>query len=780
MKNGKATYILFPALAVLLLMLVSACNVTRSIPDGQHLLDKNIIKSDHTEFNENVNAIIKQKPNRKILGVFRFHLGVYNLSDAGNETKFKRWMKTAIGEQPVLLDTGLTTKSTQQINYFFQNNGYFNADIRDSIVYKKKKAKVIYTIKAGKPYKIRNVSYIISDPEISKFIHHDSSGFLLKSGLTYSVALLQSERERISVQLRNNGYYSFNPQYVSYQIDSSLKSQQVDIWVTISNPKFTSREVIIKPDSFIVHKKNYFKQIYIEVDYDPLSVSDTIIKDTTVYENLHFLSLGKLENRYKAKHLSEYIFTRKDSLFRQDDLDLTYKRLSDLGIFKFINIRVEQDIPDPAEINQPLICYILISPQPKQEYKIELDGTNNGGNFGILGNLSYRNKNIFKGAETFNFRIKGGLELQQNFGDTTYESTRQLAIFNAYEIGPEVTINFPRGLWPFHLERMRRVSSPGTSITAGYNTQNRPEYFRQLFNLSYYYSLKTTLYNRIFFYPADLNYLKVNLDPAFTKQLNELGDPNIILGYVDHFISTGRISYLFNNQDLKKRDNYFFFRANLEFAGNSIYLIKKLNNEEITRTNPAKFLNVRFAQFIRPDFDIRFYSPVSISNALAVFRLSLGLGVPYGNSTQLPFEKSFFAGGPNDNRAWRTRQLGPGTNKKEDFFERFGDLKLTANFEYRFDVYRKLKGAAFIDAGNIWILNKYSTNTEGKFKVDKFADEIAIGSGLGIRFDFTFFILRLDGAVQIKDPTQNIGERWVFEANELKDVTLNFGIGYPF
>jgi outer membrane translocation and assembly module TamA len=761
-------------------MLAGACNVTRSIPEGQHLLDKNIIKSDRTEFNENVNSIIKQKPNRKILGIFRFHLGVYNLSQIGKETKFKKWLKTAIGEQPVLLDTGLTFKSTQQISIFFQNNGYFNADINDTTIYKKKKAKVIYTLKSGKPYKIRNISYNISDTEIRDFIFRDSTEFQIKSGDIYSVSLLQSERERISIALRNNGYYNFNPQYITYQIDSSLKSQQVDVWLYLTNPKISNRDIITAPDSFIVHKKNYFKDVYIEVDYDPISVNDTIAKDTTEFEKLKFISRGKLELRYKAKHLAEHIFIRKDSIFSQSDIDLTYKRLSDLGIFKFVNIRIEPEYPGPEDINNPLRCYILLSPQARQEYKIEFDGTNNGGNFGILGNLSYRNKNIFKGAESFNFRIKAGLELQQNFGDTTYESTRQLALFNAYEVGPEISLNFPRGLWPFHFDKLKIVSNPITSINAGFNTQNRPEYFRQLFNLSYSYSIKTTKYNRIFFYPADLNYLKVKLDPAFTQQLNELGDPNIILGYVDHFISTGRLSYIFNNQDLKIKRKYFFFRANLEFAGNSIYLAKRINNESISKTSPATFLNVRFAQYIRPDFDIRLYSPVGISNALAVFRIAVGLGVSYGNSLQLPFEKSFFAGGPNDIRAWRTRQLGPGTNDKEDFFERFGDLKLTGNFEYRFDIYRKLKGAAFLDAGNIWIINKISTSEDGKFKFDTFADQIALGSGLGIRFDFTFFILRMDGAIKIKDPALAQGERWVLDANELSDITFNFGIGYPF
>ncbi|MBK7965896.1 MAG: BamA/TamA family outer membrane protein [Bacteroidetes bacterium] len=263
-------------------------------------------------------------------------------------------------------------------------------------------------------------------------------------------------------------------------------------------------------------------------------------------------------------------------------------------------------------------------------------------------------------------------------------------------------------------------------------------------------------------------------------QLEELQDPTIILGYSNQFIADGRISYLFNNQDLGNRNKYFFFRANLELAGNSIYLAKRIGGENIVDTLPSELFNLKFAQYFRPDFDLRFYKPVNFSNALAVFRIAMGFGLAYGNSIKLPFEKSFYAGGPNDIRAWRTRNLGPGSNTKEDYFERFGDIKITTNLEYRFDIYRKLKGATFIDAGNIWLLKSFNNSTIGVFNTNTFLDQIAIGAGLGIRFDFTFFILRLDGAIQVRDPKQNLDERWVLPSKNLGDITYNFGIGYPF
>lgn len=768
-----ATHLLFTVL------LSSSCNVFKTIPEGQHLLDKNIIKTDRSEYNESVVAILKQKPNRKILGIFRFHLGVYNLATLGNETKFKKWVKDAIGEEPVLLDTNLTFKSREQIKILFQNNGYFNASVIDSTAYKRKKARVYYKIKSGEPYKIRDIKYEIKDPGIREAILNDPTPSLLVSGKNFSNTLLQNELNRVSMRLRNLGYFNFSAQYIYFNIDSSLNSNQVDLWMVVTNPQTRIKDSVQTVDREF-HQKSYIKELFVEVDYDPILTSSSVEKDTTYIENMVFISRGKLQYSQNAKHLVEHIFIKKDSLYSQENFDLTYRRLSDLGIFRFINIRSEIIDNNTTDSLVPLRCFILLSPQPRQEFKAEAEGTNNGGNFGIAGNLVYRNKNIFKGAETFTFKIKGGLEIQQNFGDTTYESTRQLALFNAYEIGPEFTLTFPRGLWPFNIKNPKKVSNPSTSISASFNTQNRPEYYRQLVNLSYFYTKKTTPFNRFYFYPAEINYLNVKLDPAFQLQLEELQDPTIILGYSNQFIADGRISYLFNNQDLGNRKKYFFFRANLEFAGNSIYLAKRIGGETIIDTLPSELFNVKFAQYFRPDFDLRFYKPVNFSNALAVFRIAMGFGLAYGNSIKLPFEKSFYAGGPNDIRAWRTRNLGPGSNTKEDYFERFGDLKITSNLEYRFDIYRKLKGATFIDAGNIWLWKSFNNSTIGVFNSNTFLDQIAIGAGLGIRFDFTFFILRLDGAIQVRDPKQSADERWVLSSKKLGDITYNFGIGYPF
>lgn len=756
------------------------CQIQRSIPEGAYLLDKNTIKCDRAEFREGLYPIIKQQPNRKILGMFRFHLGVYSMADRGKSTKTKQWLKTAVGEAPVLVDNRLTETSREQLLQFMINSGHFDAVVQDTTIFRKKKARVSYSISSGPEYRYRSVRYLSSDTTLNPILIADSLKRGIKTGQNYSSTQLQKERDRLSNVLKNSGYFQFTPVYISFQVDSNMPGELVDIELAISRPVEVVREGMKRDSSPPVHRTSVFKEILIELDYDPLVVQDTAAKDTVEARGIQFVCSGKVEDRYHPQHLADHIFIHPGEIYNQDDVQLTYRRLSDLGIFRFVNIRLEPMNGIDSAGRTLLRCVINLSPQLRQGYQIESEATNNGGNFGIAGNLVYRNKNVFRGAESLNIKIKGGVEIQQNFGDTTYQSTRQLGIFNAYEIGPEISINFPRTLWPFRLRDPHRVSNPTTSITAGFNTQNRPEYFRQLANISYYYTQKTTRYNRFYFYPAEINYLNVELDPAFDKQLDDLQDPSIRLGYSDQFIADGRVSYLFNNQELNTRQEYVYFRINIEFAGNSLYLLNRLAGNKSSEDSPAKLLNVPFAQYFRPDIDLRWYKPVWKNDNLWVFRFATGMGLAYGNNKILPFEKSFFAGGPNEMRAWRTRQLGPGSNLKDDYFERFGEMKLTANVEWRFNLLRKLKAAWFCDAGNIWLIRESEGREDGLFRWNTFAEQVAVGTGLGLRLDLTFFIIRMDGAIRAVDPAMPLGNRWVLADQSLRDITFNFGIGYPF
>jgi outer membrane protein assembly factor BamA len=760
------------------LAFLSSCKGLKHLPEGRYLLDKNTIKINQPELREQITALIKQKPNRKILGVARFHMGVYQLADRGKDSKFNKWLKNTVGEPPQLLDTILTKRTVQQIQMLMENNGYFNALATDSIRYSGRKATVIYHVNGGTPYRIRSITYKIPDTAVAAIVFADTAKSKIQTGEVYNTTTFQKERERISNNLRNEGYYFFNPQYISYKADTSLSSHQLNLYINFANSRSQVKDSL-EADTSTTHRMCYYSDIIVEMDYDPILASNLINKDTLQYKGFHFISNAQARYLYKPGRVLDHVFIFPDSLFRQSNLDLTYRRLADLGVFRFVNIRFEQGTGVDSAGNIPLKGWLLLSPQARQEYKIEAEGTNSGGNLGIAGRFTYRNKNIFKGAESLVIRLKAGLELQRNFSDTTYESIKQFGFFNAYEFGPEVSLNFPRFLVPFKFPFQSRINNPSTSIATGINVQNRPEYYRQLFNMSFYYTWKTSASYRHYVYPAEINFLNVTLDPIFEEQLIALNDINLLLGYTDQLISNGRYSFIFSNQSLSSFKNYSFFRFNFESAGNSLYLSKKLQGEAISPENPGEIFGIRFAQYIRPDFDYRFYHVLAQEKTM-VYRINAGVGYSYGNALLMPFEKSFFAGGPNDNRAWRSRSIGPGSSLREDYYERYGDIKIGGNIEYRFDIIRKFKGAAFIDAGNVWLIRDFNERPGGSFKLDSFFNEMAIGGGLGLRFDLTFFIIRVDGAVQLKDPSMPEGDRWVFRANGVDDVIFNFGIGYPF
>ena len=765
-------------LYIAILVSLSGCSVLRNTPEGSYLLDKNIIKLDRSKYKEDVGAIIKQKPNRKILGLFRFHLGVYYLADRGKQNKFKNWFKTTIGEKPVLLDSALAQKSIQQIGIYMQKNGFFNSNCKDSIVRNEKNntAKIYYIIKSEEPYRYRNVYYEVADKNIYDEVMKDTASTLILKEDIYSSAILQKERIRISDNIRNSGYYLFNPQYITFSIDSSLKSNHVDVFIKISNPSINTRDSLANADDMLVHRKCIIEEIAIDMKYDPIVLKSRITADSVIVNNYIFRSDSDSVYLYKPIRILDQVFVEPNTLFSQEKADITYKLLGDLNVFRFVSIKY-RPLPGIDSLGRiKLKSEILLSPAPRQEYKIEAEGTNSGGNLGVASDLVYKNKNIFRGAESLVLKFKAGIEIQRAFGDTTYE---RRGLFNAYEIGSEVSLNFPRFLTPFNLTKNSEIRNPNTSFSTGFSVQSRPEYYRQLATLSFFYSWRQNKYIRHFIYPGEINYVNVTLDPLFEKQLNDLNDPTVLISYSDQLIADSRYSFIYSNQSINKTKNYSFLRINTEFAGNSIYLAKKISGEQNQQNEKSSLFGVVYAQYLRPDIDYRYYTN-SKFNRTFVSRIYTGIGLPYGNSVALPFEKSYFAGGPNDLRAWRSRSVGPGSSKTNSNFERNGEFKISLNFEYRFDIFKNLKGAVFTDIGNVWLLRNNETRPEAVFKFNRFYNEFAIGSGIGARYDFNFFVIRIDAAAQIKDPAQDVGERWVFKVGAINDYIFNLGIGYPF
>lgn len=753
----------------------SSCSPVKHLGPDAYLLNKNIIKSDKPELNEGIRSILKQKPNRKILGIFRFHLGVYTLANSGRQTSFKRWIKNTIGEEPVVLDPELTTKSHGQVLLFSQNEGYFNAEVFDSTIYKRgKKANVIYTVKTGIPYKIRTITYRIPDKTVEAIVLADTTNSLLKQGNNFRAADFQAERDRVTNHLRNMGFYEFNQIYISYDIDSSLKVYEVNIRFQIAGTNDKS----LPGDSIAAgsHKMYKIKDVYVQTDFNPLAKVVKVPTDTLNYKGYYFLS-STGEQQYNPESLLMRIFIEKNDFYKIKNSDATYSGLASLSLFKFINVRYEIAQNDSAYGNW-LNSFISLTPSPKQSYKIELEGTNNGGNFGVGGNFTYINKNSFKGSESIQFRFFAKIESIPDFVDSTADQTSALSL-NTYELGPEITLRIPRFLWPLAKFNHTRSTNPVTLFTIAYNFQQRPEYERNLLTLSSGFEFRETRHKRHYVYPAEINYSNYKLEAAFIKKLSELDDQQLVLYYESYLIVNGRYVFVYNSQESNTFKNFLYFRFSLEIAGNSLRLIDNLAHSDYRDTSTYEILGIPYSQYVRPDFDARYYQVFS-PHASLVYRVAAGIGLAYLNSDFIPYEKTFFAGGANDLRAFRPRTIGPGAYKSDNYIEQLGDIKINANLEYRVDIFKILEGAIFLDAGNVWLKDDQKNLPGSQFQFKNFISELGVGTGLGLRFDFKFFIFRIDGGIPVRNPSRDVGKRWVLNELKLNTVNYNFGIGYPF
>ncbi len=441
----------------------------------------------------------------------------------------------------------------------------------------------------------------------------------------------------------------------------------------------------------------------------------------------------------------------------------------------------------------------------RQSLGAETGVTHRDGLFGLSGSLNFGNKNIFRGAETAQFSISGAVEAQQPLTLTQDEEITGADVadnirFNTFEIGPEVRLNFPR-FFPLRMNMFRRSNSPNTTLSAAFNYQDRPDYERQLYQFRYGITFTENVDkgSRIFWDIWELSTIKITKSEAFDELLNSLNDQFLRTSYQNHLISSGRISWQLNKQRTPLQKRYFYNQVTLEGAGNLPRLGFELSSRQADEANSYEIAGIRFAQYVKLENDFRYYRRLDERNNVAV-RFHLGVGRPGANLPVLPFEKSFFGGGSNGIRAWEPRTLGPGSYRDTTAlvtFNNIGEVLIETSVEYRFDLTETLEGALFMDIGNIWLLEEEENRPGSGLEAETFLSELAWGGGLGLRFDFDFFLMRFDLGFQLKDPAKIPGERWFFEpkdeyaefANRLRpdqpynyfpQMNFNLGIGYPF
>nr|MBA3971764.1 BamA/TamA family outer membrane protein [Bacteroidota bacterium] len=639
------------------------------------------------------------------------------------------------------------------------------------------------------PYTIERVEYKIPDELLQYYVIADTSNCLLRPGKNYDVDIMQQERERITTELNNNGYYLFTKDYIYYEVDSTVSHHKVNITLGIKNFAYKYSDF---SDSIVerTHQRFYINNIYIQPDFVSKKL-DYAKKDTLLLEDCYILHTEKL--KFKTRVLLNSVFIHKGELYQQKNVDNTYKRFSELKSFKTINIFFVRSSGDYLD------CFIQLSPIPKQSFTLETEGTNTGnGNLGISGSIVYQNRNLFKGAEVLELRLKGGIEAQRT-GNANSANISPTAQFNTIEIGPEANVYIPRFLIPFQVKSSRR-SNPKTIFTSSFNYQRNTNYTRYITNLSFSYTWKETEKKRHTFSPLVINFVKVQLQTNF---LDNIRDLYLLNSFTDHMATSTRYTFIYNEQSIKKEENFAFFKINLESSGNILRgfynTVNSVHPEFFPKDDLGRYtsLDIVYSQYLRTDADFRYYLNLNEINKV-VFRIAAGIGKPLLNFPSLPFERSFYSGGANGIRAWQARTLGPGSyNDGEDVsFGQIGDGQLEGNIEYRFKLFKMLKGALFIDAGNTWLQRKDPGRPGGDFQLDRFHQEIAIGTGIGMRADFGFFIIRFDVGLKVRDPKFAEDKRWViqnlFDAEwkrvyrldnsnrKYNFVTFNLGIGYPF
>ncbi len=677
-----------------------------------------------------------------------------------------------IGQVPIVLDTLLAKKSTEQLKLFLQSIGYFEAKVKDSITYKNNHASVYYVFESGQRAKIKNYEITSLDSQLLGILLQRKQT-KINNGDAYTKAIIDEERSEMTKYLKENGYYYFTQNYIKFYINNKDNTFEPSIRAEIA-PFYEfkdSNNVVLSVTKHIRYKIN---RVFIASEFEPFNQTNrNIFKDTTAYQNYYFIHNNALI--FKRKSFKDVIRIKSNNYINTKEIQETYKKLTELKMFKYINLQFDKTEGDSTVLN----CTVQLLPIIKQSIGLSGEGTNNSGNLGLGGSVVYQNRNTLKGAELLTLKIGGGLQVQRTFN--TEKSSADF-VFNTIELGPEINYNIPRAAFPFNLFNYAINASPKTNITASYNYQIRQDLFnRRLANLSYGLEFNSGKYNRHFFVPVELSFVNaIIVNKALRDTINNSDDLVYKNGFLDHVTTVSRYSYIFKKEELEFSKFQKFFKLDIESSGNLLRWASELTGRQKDTNNSYNFFGIRFAQFVKLNTDFRIYKNINKASKVA-FRVSAGVGIALSNLNTLPFEKIYFSGGPNSNRSWKARTLGPGAYTSVDNrLDNFGDVLLESNIEYRFNIYKFIKGALFADAGNIWLLKPQKNKENGEFKFDQFYKQIALGSGLGIRLDFTFFIVRLDAGIKLYNPSSEISKRWQPLSDAIKTPVLNFGIGYPF
>ena len=796
MRLGFIRYMLLVAM----MLVIASCSVTRYLPEGEYLLTKVTFEDDKstprseriTLDKDGLETYVRQSPNKRIFGI-DFYVWVY---EKANPEKNNWWnnFKRKIGEEPVLLDSALTDKSLQNLQTYLHTRGYFSSSVRCDVdtTSRKRRAMLTYVIKQGEPTRIDSLCYDFRDESLRDVILSDTASSTLERGSILDIERLNAERDRIAGMLNNRGYFDFTANNISYEVDTIGRGVNAEVRMII-RPTLTGydeRGVAVYEDNSVYRLRN----INVYPTYDPMLRSTSGFRGDAEIDTIDYYGLKIIRDKKTTPQLRNSVLRRTipiypGYIYDASQISRTNKELMSLGFFrnsKIVFNRVQSDgnfityvgegesisiVTDPKE--SLLDCNIYATPALKQSMKVEVEASSTSTFYGLSATLGYSNKNVFRGAEAFDIAARFGFEFMY---------ARDVEKRTAQEFGLTAGLSFPRFLAPFRIAPRDNVAQARTRLELAFDYQDRPYYRRNIFTTRWAYSWQQGERSSFVLRPVDINWIDVK---SVNQQFLEDIDNRYLQTSFESQLTAGlSASWIYNTQRSDFDQNVTIVRANLESAGNLIQGLESLFSHHAPGKEYYEILGVRYSQYVRGELSASHKIDLGYKMALAG-RLFGGVGVTYGNSMgrSIPFDRMFYCGGANSMRGWVPRTLGPGNKsqpKDATYPAQVGDVRLEANLEFRFPVWWIFHGALFCDLGNVWYLRDTEDNDpEEVFRFNNFYRQLGFNTGLGLRIDVTFVVLRFDLGIQLHNPGMPEGQRWIHDF-KWSNMALNFGVGYPF
>lgn len=760
-------HIISPVLAALFAMGFYACSSTKSVPEGDRLYTGATVKwdgkkpRDYGTLKANLESSIRPKPNKKVLGM-PIRLYLYNLGKKPKGKGLNYLLRNKWGEAPVLLSAVKADYTSNVLEQYLVDNGFFQALVASEIKTSgSKKAAAVYTATPNHRYRIKSVTYETDSSDLGKAIAAAYKGTSLKVNRPYRLDSIKAERVRINKILKEKGYYYFTVDHLLVEVDST-NNGMVDLYVKVKGETppqarrpYSMKNITLYPDY--------------SLDQDSLSRKGTPI----VYKGIRIIDSTK---KFKPSVFDRMVFLKPDSLYRLSDHDITLHRLTDLGTFKFVKGTFRQARGDSSRLN----ASFFLTPYPRRSLSAELRGTSKSNNFaGSELKITAKNRNWLHYANLLEISLSGGLEWQ--VGGKGTNST--VVGGNSYNLKAEAAVTIPRFYQPFWNLNVHTPYVPRTRISVSYELYSRSQLYNlNAYNFQFQYIWRKTQFLEHKWAPVSVTFVLPTKTTAGYDSILQY-DPSQRAAIEKQFILGGNYEITYDNKASNKVHT-FYINGNLDYSGNLAGLLIPRND-----TGVKNIFGSPFAQFIRVSGDVRHYWKLNRSLTW-VNRVFAGYGMPYGNSTTLPFVKQFFIGGSSSLRGFRARTLGPGSyrdNSDKYLANEAGDVKLEYNSEVRAHLTGIFNAAAFLDAGNIWLKKEVTEKPGSQFSTGKFISQLAVDAGAGLRVDASILVVRLDLAFPLRKPWLPEGERWVMKDIKFGDpdwrkenLILNIAIGYPF